>query len=695
MLRRDCIGSVMGIFRFDCFDSSLQICYYNTMRILYPSSNHPKLKSPPPGSRPEAYIIGKWEYRFPGYEASLREGQRLSIDCSTVSQSIARADDGEKAERRRIPRDTAAHVIDWNLWQLSHAESCIDLLAGEVLGELKEKSLAVLGYASMGDFCREEMGISGRLGYELIRNSRKLGEFPLLKDAYVKRKINKSQLRALLGVVEPHLEEKWLEMAGRLTATALRDFVKRWKDHVNGDSRGYLEFLREHGDALESDEEALLDGAPREGSGAPEPALYDDDDRGRKGTWINASVPVDVAALWDYAVEHLRRMEEAHLPVSECVELMLAEYLSSLPSREEMEECASGGESLPGAAPCGEALTSEVLCGDGVSAGTAGSVAGLESHVVDEEARESAWKKMEQDLAETSRCWSFLPWSPLAVEAPPGLRPDGAWFSTPLLMAEKLRDLRHLRQLIAYHQGILLKHMRNLNLQQELMFLHIDHYAGERLGMPSSTARARIRMAETLVEHPLAEKEYLSEALTIEKVRLLGKVVCRSTSMEREWIDFARTVPALTLGKTVEEWLRIVEIDPGEKYRLSPREVHKRAGEIRAQIGAQGEQDPESGIRLSSRNEVKGRSSGEDTQLPLKDFVRLSFFLPGDLGELWDQALGFYREECRLHEKAADAEGFIRRMLQEFLAAWGPSRKTLTLRLKVLERDGYRCQHPG
>ena len=39
--------------------------------------------------------------------------------------------------------------------------------------------------------------------------------------------------------------------------------------------------------------------------------------------------------------------------------------------------------------------------------------------------------------------------------------------------------------------------------------------------------------------------------------------------------------------------------------------------------------------------------------------------------------------------------GFIETILVNFLETWGPSKEKLTSRLKIMERDGFRCQVPG
>ena len=97
---------------------------------------------------------------------------------------------------RSVHHGDAALVLDLNLRRLSRAPAVLDLMLGERLALLKEGSrLMQVGYARLGDFCREELGISPRLASELIHLHRELELYPVLRGAFLAGQVNRSALR--------------------------------------------------------------------------------------------------------------------------------------------------------------------------------------------------------------------------------------------------------------------------------------------------------------------------------------------------------------------------------------------------------------------------------------------------------------------------------------------------------------------
>jgi len=198
-----------------------------------------KKKPDPPGSGPSAFVLGDWQYSFPGYEASLKAGQTVTVNKATIIDSISRYNQREAEKRHRPPKDLVAHICDYILWLLSQVENGMDLLAGELLARLKERGLQKIGCHKITDFGREELGMAATVTYELMRHSTGLKKYPLLNAAYAMRKINKSQLDSLLqifeicrSVMDSEVEQLWVTIAKGHTVRGLREICGKFKKQV-------------------------------------------------------------------------------------------------------------------------------------------------------------------------------------------------------------------------------------------------------------------------------------------------------------------------------------------------------------------------------------------------------------------------------------------------------------------------------
>ena len=482
-------------------------------------------------------------------------------------------------------------------------------------------------------------------------------------------------------------EKRLAALAGKLTVRRVYELFRKWKELMEAEAAS----IGDDGDACAASIDKLEsmpgDTEGNQGSSGDQHhrphRTSPDDDNTEKGVWVGVKMPVPVVALWDYALEWARRMEEAELPQGEFVELLLAEYLASCPVRQGSEK--------------GEKRDKDAHYCSGHSHGENASSPHSHRHCDDldtagSDEERSTWKEIEKSLEETSRYWSFLPWGRINVSLDKELTPDPSWFQQPHVAAQKLREMRFLKESLLYHQGKLLRYMRNLNLQQELMFLTITHYARERLGMSENTVRSRIRMAGHFHDYPELEQEYLGKRLSQEQVMHLGKVFDAGTYCRDEWIDYAKSFPTLDLGAVKEEFLRLEELHRPEQFTVSPRELHRN-------------RYSGFGIRLPSVNEVEGGISGDEEKedgIETSGGLTLRFYVQAGLKELWGYAADFYREHCAAEGTAPCLAGFVEALLGSFIDTWCSSNTVgaihelpLHIRNKLLSRDGYRCQVPG
>ncbi len=165
-----------------------------------------------------------------------------------------------------------------------------------------------LGYARVGDYARERLGLSGRSLYALARVDRQLVALPTLEAALVSGRLPWSKVRLLAGVAGAEDEARWVAYARRASVRVLaRD--------VRAVDRGALE-----AGALDEDEEGG-------GTEAMERVCL----RG----------PASLCFKWQRAREYAARTAGERLSPGAVLELVTAEALSSLALDPAAEEEAS------------------------------------------------------------------------------------------------------------------------------------------------------------------------------------------------------------------------------------------------------------------------------------------------------------------------------------------------------------------
>ena len=132
----------------------------------------------------------------------------------------------EPPEYRHLHRADCAQVLDGYLRRLARQ----DTACRRVLGRLADAFLwrdghHKLGFAKLGDYARERLGISGREFQELAHVARRLAELAAIAAAFDEGAVSWTQVRLLVGVATPETQQEWLALARGRTTRALAALI--------------------------------------------------------------------------------------------------------------------------------------------------------------------------------------------------------------------------------------------------------------------------------------------------------------------------------------------------------------------------------------------------------------------------------------------------------------------------------------
>jgi hypothetical protein len=149
-----------------------------------------------------------------------------------------------------------------------------------------------LGFARLGDYARERLGVSAREVQDLARVADGLERLPGVAAAFDRGELSWSHVRLLVAAATPETETAWIERARGNTVRGLRAAIGGGAANV-----------------CVPDEDDAVDGEPR------------------VRFWLRC--PRRVRALWREARELASRMEGAELPAWRAAEAVAAEGLSA------------------------------------------------------------------------------------------------------------------------------------------------------------------------------------------------------------------------------------------------------------------------------------------------------------------------------------------------------------------------------
>jgi hypothetical protein len=231
------------------------------------------------------------------------------------------------AESCYDPRSDEVEAVDARLVALARGGAPLRRALARVAGEFgRRRAWEPLGFARAADYARERPGLSARELHDLAHVDSLLAKLPAIDAALSTGRLGWTKARLLCRVATPEDEARWLDAAGRLSATALAREVR----------------------AIDVGSLA---------AGAAEP---DDDDAGAREV-LRVRVPRRVKTKWGDVKRTVRRVAGEWLPNETCVELVAAEVLSAIrlevdpeeppPLAKEARSAASDPELVPAPLP--------------------------------------------------------------------------------------------------------------------------------------------------------------------------------------------------------------------------------------------------------------------------------------------------------------------------------------------------------
>jgi hypothetical protein len=401
------------------------------------------------------------------------------------------------ARRRHGPR--LVPRIDRQLWQLAAIELSLDLGLGRALRRLKEGSrYRRLGFPSWRDYVYERLGIEQRWSQYLIQLDRGCERVGELREALERGVISTWKALLLLRVMdgETPVEERqrWIARAARLSVRKLEREIKQEKERMGKGASGSTDERLQH---------------PSE---TP------------PGRWLEFRVPARTAVLWPLAVETVRRLSNSNLPVSRCLEYMIAERLSASGWPEDRDQTAGDGE-------------------EGERVGSATPGAGKA------EATTSALERLEAGCEAAAKGWQFLCWQRQALGLEPEVDPMIA--GNPWELDRIVESLEGLRKEIRRLCGQLLEAMVALKGWRLLGFASAEHYARERLGLHPKQVERLIGFEQALGKYPSLARAYAAGQLSYLQTLLLLRVVHPSTV--DLWVAWGRKKSCRAIERVVEQ----------------------------------------------------------------------------------------------------------------------------------------------
>ncbi len=580
----------------------------------------------------------------------------------------------------RRARDGQAFVVHAALRQLLSARHAAEVHLSSLLRLMvKSHGYRAWGHHGFPDYVMEELRQSSpRRFQDLVRIARAIEEGPLPRvgSAWRRGQLLVSQARELARVATPENEDEWLQAARSMSVRRLRGAVHR--------------ALRDPAAKMRPAADPLP--VPPDHAGSSDPS--DQDDEPALRMTFAATDPVDAA--WQVFLETSRRMAGFDAPVHDCVDDLLAEYVSGctlLPER----PAGFGGAAEP------------------MTVRDAG-----------------VWCSAGQDIAEAGmdldRLRSTGREARLAVDPLQGLPADGE--PDPQDLHRRIRWVLRVQQRVAWHEMRLVRLVAGTRLYVRLGFDSFARYAGEALDMSPRAAWSLVALARALDGLPHVAEAFRQGWITALEASSICRVAQGGTQLD--WIARARTS---TLQQLREEIAFVLAV--GDSTRLPPSRPLP-AG-MRPCVEPEAER-PDSSASSGDGGTLRGRRRGDQVQVQMcasrtsgttsttvahraeawytafgddprrvaermlapRGGVRpVSFSAPVELAVAWRLALRDCRD--RLSALARDAAAAacvsdsqcVAILLLNFLGQWAGREVLKASRaLKVFTRDGWRCQAP-
>ena len=214
---------------------------------------------------------------------------------------------------RLVERGKLAAAIESELRQACRAEAAGRRALATVARELlRRRVYRRLGFARLGDYAGERLGISARALEIAARVATRLDELPAIAAAFRDGELTWTQVRVLCNVAGPADEASWLDRARGGTVDDLEALIAAW---------------RAAGAAAERDAGAAA------GSGIDvDPDPTDDLIDGEPAVTLRIGCPARVRLLWRRTLELAERVAGARLAAWQAAEIIAAEGIAARPA---------------------------------------------------------------------------------------------------------------------------------------------------------------------------------------------------------------------------------------------------------------------------------------------------------------------------------------------------------------------------
>jgi HNH endonuclease len=580
-----------------------------------------------------------------------------------------------------VSRRLAADLLQAQLLRLARAGALIERRLGPGLLALGARHLyRRLGFVRLGDYLTERLGISLRRCQSIVRLERALRDLPAVAAAFDAGAVPPSKVRIVASAATPETQHLWLARAQRLTVRDLEAAARAARDATSAAEAAP--------DAVTAAHSAATVAGPEQGAAAPAPAPEDE-----PGVLISFAAPGRAFALWQWAIEFVRRVAGQQEPPWRCAEYLAAEFLSGCPDAEAPEAEATDqaharSEPVPVVARLMRrcAISDDEVWVRAVAAvrdalrplGTAADV--------------------ETILSAPSPAAPAVPPDSMRAGAPVAASDAGE--SDPWDLDARLRGLVRLRQSLAWRQGRLLAAVASFDLHRELGYDSLGDWCRSVLGMSPRRARYLVSLDRRLDRIPLVADAYRRGLVSWCQARLLVRVARPGT--ESRWIRYARRVTVRRLEDAITA-CAVAVADPtigGQAHMsqdsapLPPSEPLPGTPPTRHTLAPVDRSSPIAGDAApSTALSANVPDPARHTLTPKRCTHRIAFWAPLDVADVWRSALRACRRARGPHLR--DWECLLVFII-EMRDAWQPHENAeWRRRYHILDRDGWRCLAPG
>jgi hypothetical protein len=462
-------------------------------------------------------------------------------------EALTPADEGD----RNTWKPEAAHAADLWLRRLARREA----LGRVVLGRIADVFLIrgahhALGFARVGDYTRERLGLSPSQFYELARVARELRQLPRVSEAFDRGELGWTKVRELAGTATAESEDDWLRVATAYTADGLKLAVRSfkegsvWADDASASpaesaTTAVRAAVKRHGGLTAGDADELR------------AVLEEDEVDGEPSATLRIRCPTRVLRLWKRTRELACRVAGAELPDWAAAEAIAAENVSA------------GCAAVPGLSRAVDVASRR----------------NLPRSLKERHFKEGVGPEPELDRADDFDIIDSLRWDndhrSIADALPDELAclADHATDASPHELDRRMRLVLTAMARVDWQLGRLLRTIFALRLQWELGYMSEGSYVRNRLGMCSRKARALVALDRRSWQSSLALTDaYRQGRLSWYRCLMIMPVV--NDANIDAWLARACEVPARRLHDEVEWALEVIGNSPLGSRPMPPPSGH-------------------------------------------------------------------------------------------------------------------------